>query len=385
MKKILIAVIVIVIIGGFVYLNIKKRGGEGGGKTVFYGVLKRGAIVTKVSAEGEIRAATQVDISSDVMGRIEKFYVDVGDSVRIGQKLVKIESKSYEAKVNRQRAILESDLARLTNLQQSYDRAQKLYKKGMFAESNLLEIQSNLNSLKAQLKADSFLLDQYLEDLKKTLIRSPINGVVLSRDKEEGEMVIVGTINNPGTKIMTLANLDSVLVKAEVDESEIVLVKEGDSVDIKVDAMPDSVFHGIVTVIAGYPKVSGSGSETTVSYPVDIAVTGGSHGLLPGMSASCDIIVGVKENVLKLPMAALGTRIIKGKRRDVVFVYKNGTAHLRPVKLGISGENFVEVVKGLSEGDTVLVGPFKVLKNLHDGERVKIVSRKEFFRFKRKK
>ncbi len=384
MKKILIGVLVILVLAGFIYLNLKKKGNASGGKKVFYEIARRGKIVTKVSAEGEIRAKTQVDISSDVMGRIEKFFVDVGDTVRPGDKLVKIESSTYEAKVARQRALLQADLARLENVRNAYYRAKKLYDQGVLPEAKILELESNFNSLKEQVKADSFMLRQLQEDLKKTLIRSPIHGLVLSRDKEEGEMVIVGTINTPGSKIMTLANLKEVLVKAEVDESEIVMVKKGDSVDIKVDAMPDSIFHGVVSVIAGYPKKTGSGSEITVSYPVDITILGGSHGLLPGMSASCDIIVGVRDSVVKVPLSALGTRTIDGKKYDVVFVLKDGVAHLRKVKLGLVGKQYVEVKEGVEAGDTVLVGPFTVLKNLKDGERVRAVKQEEFFKVKKK-
>ncbi len=378
MKKIIIGILVVLVLVVFVVLNLKK-GQQGAGKTVFVETVKRGKIVTKVSAEGEIRARVQVDISSDVMGRIEKFYVDVGDSVRVGQKLLKIESRTYEAKVKRQKAILEADLARLRNLEQSYKRAKKLFDKGVIPEAEFQNAESSYKAQLAQVRADSFLLEQYVEDLKKTLIRSPIDGIVLSRNKEEGEMVVVGTLNNPGTVIMTLANLSEILVKAEVDETEVVRITEGDSVEIKVDAMPDSVFYGIVTVIGGYPKFSGSGGETSVTYPVEISVKGGSHGLLPGMSASCEIIVDTREDALKIPISSIGTRKINGEEKDVVFVYRDGTAHLTPVKLGISDDTSVEVLEGLSEGDTILVGPFKVLKKLKDGERVKISTKKEYF------
>ncbi len=378
MKKILIGFVVLLIVAAFVILNLKK-GGEEAGKTVFFDTVKRGKIVTKVSAEGEIRARVQVDISSDVMGRIEKFYVDVGDSVKTGQKLLKIEAGTYEAKVKRQRAILEADIARLSNLEYSYRRAKKLFKKGVIPEAEFQDVESRFRAQVAQVKADSFLLEQFLEDLRKTLIKSPIDGIVLSRNKEEGEMVVVGTMNTPGTVIMTLANLSEILVKAEVDETEIVGIKEGDPVEITVDAMPDSVFHGVVTSIGGYPKLSSTGSETSVTYPVEISIEGGSHGLLPGMSASCEIIVDTRENALKVPISAIGTRKIDGVERDVVFVYKNGIAHLTPIKTGISDDRFAEVTEGLSEGDTILTGPFRILKRLKDGEKVKITKRKEYF------
>ncbi len=371
MKKIIFGLLIVLVIVVFVVLNL-KRGQGGASKTVFVDTVKRGKIVTTVSAEGEIRARVQVDISSDVMGRIEKFYVDVGDTVRVGQKLLKIESRTYEAKVKRQRALLESDLARLYNLEKSYRRAKTLFEKGVIPEAEFQNAESSYRAQLAQVKADSFMLEQMVEDLKKTLIKSPIDGIVLSRNKEEGEMVVVGTLNNPGTVIMTLANLSEILVKAEVDETEIVRVSEGDSVEIKVDAMPDSTFYGVVTVIGGYPKFSGSGGETSVTYPVEISVKGGSHGLLPGMSASCEIVVETRENALKVPISAIGSRKINGEERDVVFVYRNGVAHLTPVKLGISDDTSIEILEGLSEGDTIIVGPFKVLKVLKDGERVRI-------------
>ncbi len=366
MKRILIALGVILIIALFVFLNLKKSGKA---FTVKVETVKKQKVVRIVRADGEVRARNQVEVGSDVMGRIVRILVSEGDVVERGDTLCLIDPSIYEAKVNQLEARLMSDKARLSKVEKDYIRAKKLWRKGLISESAFEEIKVNYNTTLAQMRADSFALEEAREDLSKTVITSPVSGEVMRVYKEEGEMTVVGTINTPGSVIMVVADLSEMQVAARVDESEIVSVKPGQRVRVKVDAHPDHEFTGKVLRIAGIPQ-SQLGQEG-VSYPVVVGIESPDKSLLPGMSASCEIEVAVRDSALAVPLPAVGKKKVEGEMRDVVFRVKGGIAELTPVELGITGEKVVEVVSGLSEGDTVIVGPFKVLRSLEGGEEVK--------------
>ncbi|RKZ04634.1 MAG: hypothetical protein DRQ04_00685 [Candidatus Hydrothermota bacterium] len=366
MKRILIALGVILIIALFVFLNLKKSGKA---FTVKVETVKKQKVVRIVRADGEVRARNQVEVGSDVMGRIVRILVSEGDVVERGDTLCLIDPSIYEAKVNQLEARLMSDKARLSKVEKDYIRAKKLWRRGLISESAFEEIKANYNTTLAQMRADSFALEEAREDLSKTVITSPVSGEVMRVYKEEGEMTVVGTINTPGSVIMVVADLSEMQVAARVDESEIVSVKPGQRVRVKVDAHPDHEFTGKVLRIAGIPQ-SQLGQEG-VSYPVVVGIESPDKSLLPGMSASCEIEVAVRDSALAVPLPAVGKKKVEGEMRDVVFRVKGGIAELTPVELGITGEKVVEVVSGLSEGDTVIVGPFKVLRSLEGGEEVK--------------
>ena len=366
MKRILIALGVILIIALFVFLNLKKSGKA---FTVKVETVKKQKVVRIVRADGEVRARNQVEVGSDVMGRIVRILVSEGDVVERGDTLCLIDPSIYEAKVNQLEARLMSDKARLSKVEKDYIRAKKLWRRGLISESAFEEIKANYNTTLAQMRADSFALEEAREDLSKTVITSPVSGEVMRVYKEEGEMTVVGTINTPGSVIMVVADLSEMQVAARVDESEIVSVKPGQRVRVKVDAHPDHEFTGKVLRIAGIPQ-SQLGQEG-VSYPVVVGIESPDKSLLPGMSASCEIEVAVRDSALAVPLPAVGKKKVEGEMRDVVFRVKGGIAELTPVELGITGEKVVEVVSGLSEGDTVIVGPFKVLRGLEGGEEVK--------------
>ena len=292
--------------------------------------------------------------------------------VRKGDTLCVIDPSTYIARVEQVRSRLLADLSRLRKAEADLNRIKKLHEQGLVSDATYEESVSNFESLKAQASVDSFSLKEALESLKKTVITSPINGEVVAVYKEEGEMAVVGTVNTPGSVIMVVADRSRMLVSALVDETEVVQIRKGQKAKVSIDAFPDSTFDGKVVRIGGVPEKSLiSGQTEGVSYPVEIELVGSGR-LLPGMSAVADIVVAEKDSALLLPFPAVGSREVEGKRRDVVFVIKEGVAHLTPVKLGISSERFVEVLEGLHEGDTVAIGPYKTLQNLKDGDKVKV-------------
>lgn len=374
MKKLLIVAGVIVVIAVIVVLNVKASSGKT--KSIKVEVIKRGPIRSTVRAEGTVKAHNQVEIGADVTGRIVSLRVHEGDMVKKGDTLCIIDPSTYQARVQQARSRLLADLSRLTKLERDFERIRELHEKKLVSPSSLEEAVANYESLKAQVSADSFALKEALESLKKTVLTSPIDGEIVAVYKEEGEMAVVGTISTPGSVILVVADRSKMQVSALVDETEVVRIRKGQKARIEVDAFPDSTFKGRVARIGGMPEKSIVATQTEgVSYPVEIELKNGNT-LLPGMSAVADIIVAERDSALLLPFSAVGTREIEGKRQDVVFVIKDGVAHLKPVKLGISSERFVEAVEGIEEGDTVAVGPFKVLKGLEDGEKVRVEGRK---------
>ena len=372
MKRFIVIAVVVLILAGLVWANVRRS--RNVGVKVKVQKVHRGAVRSTVRAEGEVRARNQVEIGADVMGRIVKIFVQEGDEVQKGDTLCIIDQSTYIVQVNQAKARLQADLARFITAKTNYERTKKLYEDSLVAESAYEQALAEFESMKAQLKADSFSLQAALEQLAKTVIRSPVSGKVLAVNKEEGEMAIVGTINTPGSVIMVVADPSEMLVRAEVDETEVVNVKPGQNAKIRIDAFPDTSFVGVVERIAGAPSQSTSGGlSQTVSYLIDIKIIDPPPGLLPGMSATCDITVADVKDVIVVPITALGRR----EGRDIVFVVEDGIAREREVELGVSGERMVEVKKGLKEGELIAVGPFEVLKTLKDSTPVKVEFEKE--------
>ncbi len=370
-KKLVVAGLVLLVLVLLVVLNSRRKSGA---PRVQVTRVTYGAIEATVRADGTVRAQTQVDIGADVMGRILRIPVAEGDTVQVGDTLCIIDPSTWLAKLREAEARLHADLYRLEKLARDYERTKELHRQNLVATAALEEISTQYRALRAQVRMDSFMLEEARSAYEKTIITAPVDGVVLSVHKEPGEMVVVGTINTPGSVILRIAKLDTILVEAGVDETEIVRVRVGQPVRVRVDAFPDTLFHGRVVRIAGSPggtNLMASATGQGVSYPVRVLVEG-SPPLLPGMNATCEIVVARQDSTLVIPFTAVGRRKVKDRERDVVFRIRDHRAFLTPVKLGVAGMRTVEVLEGLQAGDTVAVGPFKVLKNLKDSARVEI-------------
>ncbi len=370
-KKGLVVLIIVGVLGLLVFLNSRRKPGAPKVQVVR---VTYGSLEATVRADGTVRAQTQVDIGADVMGRILRIPVAEGDTVQAGDTLCVIDPSTWLAKLREAEARLHADLYRLEKLARDYQRTQELHRQNLVATSTLEEVATQYRALQAQVRMDSFMLQEARSSYEKTIITSPVDGVVLAVNKEPGEMVVVGTINTPGSVILRVAKLDTILVEASVDETEIVRVQVGQPVRVRVDAFPDTTFQGTVVRIAGSPggtNLMASATGQGVSYPVRVLVEG-TPPLLPGMNATCEIVVARRDSTLVIPFTAVGRRKIQDRERDVVFRIRGNLAVLTPVKLGVAGMRTVEVLEGLQAGDTVAVGPFKVLKELEDSTRVEL-------------
>jgi HlyD family secretion protein len=239
------------------------------------------------------------------------------------------------------------------------------------------------------------------EDLAKTAIYSPLTGTISKLNVELGERVL-GSGFSQGTNLMTVSNLNDMEAVVEVDENDVVLVSEGDTAKITIDAFGDEEFTGVVYQIGNSAKQTGVGTQDqVVNFEIKIKLLGKNKKIKPGMSCDADIRTETHADVLSVPIQALTARIPEksknknkkgeGGKRDfkkrkkekikpveVVFVYDNGTAVMRPVKTGISDDDYIEITEGLSEGETIISGPYKaVSRELEDGKKVVIEKERE--------
>jgi HlyD family secretion protein len=380
--------------------------------------VMKGRIVSKVSGPGHIKPTTYVDISSSVMGRITKIYVNEGDTVKKGDKLMELDSVQYAAGVNSASASLSSavksrDLAaqRLETAKADYERQVKLHDEQLIsdqafadAENAYHQAQTDYQNAVYQVQQSGASLTTAQDTLGKTVFLAPIDGIVASLPVKEGENAIVGTMNNAGTQLMTISNLDEMEVDAEIDETDVLNVKVGQQADIQVDAMPNATFKGEVIEVGNAATNAaaatvGSTTETSVSYLVKIVVKNPDPRLRPDMSCTAEIITDDKPDVLNVPIQAVvrskpqggdetvpkgppqagAVQNVNAKKKKVedlgqegVYLMKKNIAVFVPVTTGISDDTHIEVSGDLTEGETIISGPFAVLRKLKDGMKVRL-------------
>ncbi|HOE14528.1 MAG TPA: efflux RND transporter periplasmic adaptor subunit [Candidatus Saccharicenans sp.] len=357
-------------------------------------------ITSIISASGEVKPKKNINISALVAGRVVKIGVREGDEVKTGDFLLLIDPTYFEAQVDRYRATINQLKAELIKVEAQYrrdksyyERQKALYDSALISKDQLeaaraqYEVSSaSLQSLNYQIKESEAGLKSALEDLKKTTYASPIDGVVTSLRVEEGEVAIVGTMNNPGTVLMSIADLSVMEVEVEVDETDVINVRLGQEARVKIDAFPERVFKGQVTEIGSSALDKSSlGAEESRDFKVVITLENTGEHLKPGLSASADIIVAEKKQVLTVPIAALVIRetsnksgensaISNGQKKEMegVFIIEAGRAKFQPVKKGIMGGMMVEIESGLTEGQEIVSGPYSALRDLKDGTLLKV-------------
>ncbi len=400
-KKIIIGVLGVVVLAVLVVYVVKSNRVER--KSVKVEEAKKGDITAIVTATGHVEAKKEVKVSADVMGRIIKLPVVEGQKVKAGDLLVQIDPATYEADVARAEASLTSAKALLNKAQLAYNRNKGLYEKKLISKEEFDLSYSDLLSAQGQVAQAEASLRQAKDQLSKTTIRSPIDGIITVLNSEEGENVVIGTMNNPGTIIMTVSDLSQIEIKADVDETDIASIKLGERVNIKLDAFPDTTIEGVVTEIGNSAKGMGLGSQDqVVNFLVTIQILKPIDGIRPGMTATVDIITAEHKGVVYIPIQAVVMRIppedstsegdaksnidktsaeknlkTKGKKEAVegVFVVRDGVAKFVSVKTGIADQQNIEIKKGVSVGDSIIIGSFKILRSLNDGDFVKPIKK----------
>jgi HlyD family secretion protein len=396
-KKTLIIIAVIALIGVIVALNLGSKREKSVKVTVEK--AKTRDLTAIVSASGEIKPKKNINISALILGRIVKIGIKEGQEVKAGDFLMKLDSTQYEAMAERDRAFIQSSRAErikaeagLKRNQDFYARQKNLFDNQLISKELLEQAKSQLDIADASLRSLDFQIDQAeaslkstLDNLAKTVYSSPIDGMITSKRVEEGEMAIIGTMNNPGTVLMTIADLSVMEVEVQVDETDVIGVQLGQAANVRVDAFPNQIIKGKVTEIGSSALQKTTVATTTTQeskdFKVVITLDNPSKLLKPGLSASADIITGERKNVLAVPIAALVVRdkapsaeeAKAGKKAEEegLFIMENSRAKFVPVQKGIMGELDIEIAGGLKEGQDVIVGPYDALRQMKDGLLVK--------------
>ena len=388
MKRILIIVAGLLVLGGVLAASM-KAGSAKKGVRVYAEAAARRDIQQVVKATGEINPRIKVNISAHVVAKIEKLFVDEGDWIEKGQPFLRLEQnvfvadrdqwaaqlRSAETAVRRQEVALADAASKL-------HRAQLLYNGGSFTAEQLENAQLAERSARLQLDEARDLVSQdranllrAQTDLGKTVIYAPISGQVIALSAKEGEVVVSGTMNNAASVIGTIADMSEVLAEVDVDETEIVQVQPGQRTQLKVDALPKRVYHGKVTEVgsSGYNRPS---QPDVTFFKVKVLLDDSDRQLRSGMSVRAEIETQADKGALVVPIQAVVERAplgaSGGNEVKVVFVVAGGKAHQRKVDTGISDETRVEVLTGLRPGEQVVTGPYRSLRDVKDGDPVRI-------------
>ncbi len=408
-KKILIGIGVVAVLA--IMTIVALRSGRTGAVEVRTENVSRRDLVARVSATGYLEPKRTVDISADVSGRIVELNVEEGDAVTEGDLLLVIDPARFEAAVQRAEAGLAESAARETQARGNYQQAQRDWERIRDLKSRLpemvtetefeisrttAEVQKALwESATHSVEMARASLKETQDNLAKTVIRAPMSGRVTRLNVEKGETAIVGTMNNPGSLLITVADLSVMEAVIEVDETDVPEIAIGDSVSVSLDAYPSREFVGRVTKIGNSSirprNQQVSSSDQAIDFEVRVTLADSGVELRPDLSASADIITDVRPDALAIPIIALTLmdpgeferlpNELEGEEAitetpdgdepvEGVFVLDGELARFRPVEIGVAGDNYFEVLEGLDEGETVVSGTYQVIRELSDGDLV---------------
>lgn len=352
---------------------------------------RRQDILAKVSANGKIQAVKKVDITANAFGQVTRMLVQEGDAVKTGQLLLEIDpirsvaaAQSLAAALRASSHDLEAARVKLAQARNDYGRAEANHNAGIISQSDFEQARTALQVAESAAQSAQQHMDQAKADLAgaadtvdKTRITSPMDGVVTGKHIELGETAVVGLQNQPGTVLLTVSDMSRIEAEMEVDEASIPSVRPGQPAQVRIDAYPNQVFEGVVTEVGGSPIVQANANEA-VKFKVKVQIKQPPLTIKPGLSAQADIATGSRSQVLAVPIQAL---VVKDRppapggpsgapraEEEGVFVLEGGRARFRPLKTGLMGDLTVEVLSGLDGGEAVIVGPFKALRELQDGQ-----------------
>jgi HlyD family secretion protein len=452
-KKIIIGVVVVVAAAGLVYGNFATKRNDG--VTVTTEAVSKRNLEAIVSASGKIQAKREVNITSEVSGKVTHLAVDEGDKVKMGQFLVEVDPRNYRTGVQVSEAALEQSRIALlqarnqleqakVNLKQAQDdftRKSDLWKAKLITKQDMDVAESTvalrdadlhiaeqaISNASQRMKSQEADLDSRRHDLSKVTITAPIDGLVTKRNVVEGETAMAGFTNNPSVVLLIISDMSVIQAEVEVDETDIPNVKLGQPAKVTIDALPDKGFKGHVTEVGNSPITASTsgGARAATNFKVVVTVDEEVPNVRPGFSATADITTATRAEAVSVPIQAMAVREVtvdaagkmvrepKGKRgggrsggvetkvaaadktatdKDAadakaekaakaaqtkkelegVFVVRNNVAEFTPVKTGIAGDKYFEVLDGLKVGDQVITGPFDSVRNLSDGKTVKL-------------
>jgi HlyD family secretion protein len=420
--RIIAGVVAVAVIGGVVAFSVGRESRQ----RVAVQTQKAGRrdLVSAVSASGEIKPKKFVNVSANVSGRITDLLVKEGDRVRRGQVLAKIDAERFAAGERMSAAALEAaraDVARseadLKVAQANFERAKQMHAQKLISDQQFDQAQADLDMRRAALDASrrrvsqqAAQLETQRDDLAKTVVVSPMDGVITSLVKEEGE-VVIGAQSFQPTVIMTIGDLSAYEVEVMVDETDIRNVALGQKAKIRVDALEGTKIEGEVTEIgsSAIPRGGAAAAQPGQStanqakdFKVTVTVLDPPPALRSGLNATAEIETAKKASVLAIPIQAVVVREVnkegkvvdpdalqasgpeaagappqeKGEEKEGVFVARGGQVTFTPVQTGIVGETDIEITGGIKEGDEIVTGSYKTLRTLKDQAKIKPETKK---------
>ena len=452
-KKVLIGLAVVVVLAAVAGANVYFR--RDSGVTVNAETIRTRDLEALVSASGKIQPQRQISISANQMGRVTRLAVEEGQRVKKDQFLLEIDPRQLEGRLQRgeagvaaaesgmeqarlaveqARVSLSTAEANLALARVNLKRQQDLWKGELTTRQELeraenevtireaevkarqqdvRQRQQEIQTREQQIKQEQASLAETRYNLTQIIISSPMDGIVTRRNIEVGETAVVGTMNNAGSQLLTIADMSVLEAEVEVDETDIPDVELGQQAQITIDAVPDRTFKGRVTEIGNSPiqaaGAQNAGQRQATTFKVVITLDEEVPNVRPGFTCTAEITTATRKSIVSVPIQALtvremlfdakGTMVreepLRGRRRGAtvgttvsasnepppgherketegVFVFRDGRAVFTPVKIGIAGEQYFEVLEGLKPGDQVITGPFASVRELDDGQDVKI-------------
>jgi HlyD family secretion protein len=436
-KRWLGAAVVLAIVAGLAYANFAFR--KKTGKEVTVEAIQARDLTSIVTASGKIQAKRTVNISADNMGRVTQLSVEEGDRVKRGQFLMQIDPRNLASAVQSGQAgqqaarsqleqqrlsivtarenlnLSREELKRQEELwaqqlttKQALDQARNLV---TVREAELRQREQDIRTQEQRIRQEGASLNQAQYNLSRARIESPIDGIVSRRNIEEGETVVIGTMNNAGTVLLTIADMSIIEAEVEVDETDIPSVRLGQVAKVTIDALPGREFTGKVTEIGNSPIQTGTGAQaqsagqSATNFKVTIQLDQTIDEVRPGFTCSAEIETAKKSQVTAVPIQAMAVRDLvydkagnvvrpprqeggkKGptpttpaelppgqvrKETEGVFVMRDKNVEFVPVRTGIAGERYFEVLSGIKAGDRVITGPFNSVRDLQDGDEVRL-------------
>ena len=436
-KKVIIGTLVLVVIAALVYANMSLHRTPGVSVTVEK--IEKRDLEAIVSVSGKIQPKKSVNVSAETSGKVVDLAVQEGDRVKKGQFLLQIDPRNLQSNFDNRQASLDAAQSQLEQTKQAvesaklsvklaedtFKRQEAQMKAGLISRQDYDRAQNDLNQQKTALqqaqqsvltqetriKQERASLDSAHYDLTKVRLESPIDGLVTKRNIEAGETAMIGTMNNAGTVLLTIADMSVIQAEVDVDETDIPFVKTGQPAKVTIDALPGKTFTGKVTEVGNSPTQAAAGntSQRATDFRVVVVIDGMVPDVRPGFTCTAVITTATRQKVVAVPIQATTVRemvideagkIVRNeppagrsgaprptpdvlaqqqqlkpgqsrKELEGVFVVKDGRAIFTPTETGIAGEKYFEVLKGLNEGDQVITGPFASVRNIKDGDPVK--------------
>ncbi len=396
-------------VGGVGYMQVAKAKQKG--TEVRVEAVQKRDLVASVTASGQVTPRTKVDLSADITGKIVSLNVKMGDMVKKGQLLLQIDPQQFEGQVQRAEAALANSRARLAQAKANLSQAQKNFQRSadIRKTSPTLISDEQFEQLKTALEVNQSLLEAAQEDIKqgdatlkdarwqlsRTNIYAPMSGRVTRLNVENGETAVQGTFNKDAATLMTIADMSVLETWVKVDETDVSRITVGDSAIIQIDAFPDTTFLGRVVELSQSSvkgATAGAQADQAIDYQVKIRLVNPPTDTRQDFSATAKVITDSRSKVLSIPIIALTVRenealankdsvpasaktpakqVGKKDVEGVFVVDATNKVTFRPVKVGIAGEKYFEVLSGLKENERIVGGTYQAIRELKDGVIVK--------------